>query len=65
MNKPNANSQGENCPFTYIYFPFFLVECISKTFLFPSFLNSWQEKRRPLLIIMGPVNGCSTILWKF
>ena len=36
------------------YISLFLVECISKTFLFPSFLNSWQEKWRPLLIIMGP-----------
>ena len=70
MYKPtnNANSQGENCPFTFIkfpildFFPSFLGECISKTFLFLSFLNSWQEKCHPLLIIIGLVNKNPTIL---
>ena len=40
-NTNNANSQGENCPFTFIKFPIldspppsFLGECISKIFLF-------------------------------
>ena len=42
----NANFQGKNCSLTFItfpildFFPPFLGECISKTFL--SFLNSWS-----------------------
>ena len=69
MYKPtnNANSLGENCPFAFIKFPILdspppsLGECISKTFLFPSFLNSWQEKCHPLLIIIDLVNKNPTI----
>ena len=44
------------------FFPSFLGECISKTFLFLSFLNSWQEKWHPLLIIIDLVNKNPTIL---
>ena len=44
------------------FFPSFLGECISKTFLFLSFLNSWQEKCHPLLIIIVLVNKNPTIL---
>ena len=44
------------------FFPSFLGECISKTFLFLSFLNSWQEKCHPLLVIIGLVNKNPTIL---